>query len=82
MFMKKSQTVISTLNFHHVILFHASRAFPIVSQNVIDVLCRITHVLKKNLDRLKDYFLTRNYPQQVIDEAVGKVSSIHMDDAL
>ena len=37
---------------------------------------------EKYLDRLKEYFLTRNYPKQVIDEAVGKVFSMSMDDAL
>ena len=37
---------------------------------------------EKDLDRLKEYFLTRNYPKQAIDEAVGKVSSMSMDDAL
>ena len=48
-FMKKSQTVISTLNFHHAILFHANRAFPLARVNVTDVLRRITRVLKKIL---------------------------------
>ena len=37
---------------------------------------------EKYLDRLKKYFLTRNYPKQVIDETVGKVSSMSMDDGL
>ena len=48
--MKKSQTVINTLNLHHAIPFHASRTFPIARLNVTDVLRRITHVLKKDLD--------------------------------
>ena len=37
---------------------------------------------EKDLDRLKEYFLARNYPKQVIDEAVGIVSSMSMEDAL
>ena len=32
--------------------------------------------------RLNEYFLTRNYPKHVIEEAFGKVSSMSMDDAL
>ena len=43
------QTVISTLNLYHAILFHANRAFPMARLNVTDVLRRITHVLKKTL---------------------------------
>ena len=34
-----------------------------------------------DLGRL-EYFLTRNYPKHVIEEAIGKVSSMSMDDAL
>ena len=49
LFTKKSQTAISTLKLHHVILFHASRAFPTAGLNVTDVLHQITHVLKKIL---------------------------------
>ena len=37
---------------------------------------------ENDLDRLKESFLTRNYPKHVIEEAVGKVSSMSMDDAL
>ena len=35
-----------------------------------------------DLGRLKEYFLTRNYPKHVIEEAFGKVSSMSMEDAL
>ena len=35
-----------------------------------------------DLGRLKEYFLTRNYPKYVIEEAFGKVSSMSMDGAL
>ena len=35
-----------------------------------------------DLGRLKEYFLTRNYPKHVIEEAFGKVSSMSMADAL
>lgn len=37
---------------------------------------------ENELDRLKGYFQERNYPNQIIEEAVKKVSSISMDDAL
>ena len=35
-----------------------------------------------DLDMLKEYFPTRNYPKHVIGQAVGKVFSIGMDDAI
>ena len=35
-----------------------------------------------DLGRLKEYFLTRNHPKHVIEEAFGKLFSISMDDAL
>ena len=37
---------------------------------------------KNNLDILKEYFREKNYPTQIIEEAVKKVSSMSMDDAL
>ena len=80
-FMKKPQIVISTLNVHHVILFRANRAFPTAKQNVIDVLHHIM-CFEGDLGRLQEYFLTRNYPKHVIEEAFGKVSSMSMADAL
>ena len=37
---------------------------------------------ERDLGRLEEYFLTKNYPKHVIEEAFGKVSSMSMDDAL
>ena len=37
---------------------------------------------ENDLSRLKEYFLARNYPEHVIEEAVKKVSSMSMDEAL
>ena len=51
-----TQTVISTLHLHQVILFHASMAFTIVRPNVTDVLRQITHVLKKILAGWRNIF--------------------------
>ena len=61
MFMKKSQIVISKLNFHRVSLFRANRAFPIIRLHVTDDLC-----FENDLHRLKEYVLTKH----VIEEAV------------
>lgn len=37
---------------------------------------------ENNLETLKEYFHERNYPSQIIEEAVKKVSSMSMEDAL
>ena len=81
MFMKKQQIVIGTFNFHHVILFlangipysQAKRYRRITADNVC---------FGNDLGRLKEYFLTRNCPKHVIEEAVRKEYPVSMDDAL
>ena len=77
-FMKKSQIVISILNFHHaIILSLANKAFHIVRSITSD-----NTSFENDIGKLKEYSWERNYPTRIIEEAVKKVSSMSMDDAL
>ena len=37
---------------------------------------------QENVLQLRDFFLERNYPESIVDEALGNVSSLTQDDAL
>ena len=37
---------------------------------------------QENILQLRDFFLERNYPESIVDEALGNVSSLTQDDAL
>ena len=37
---------------------------------------------QENIFQLRDFFLERNYPESIVDEALGNVSSLTQDDAL
>ena len=70
------------LNTHLVTLNHAKMAFPIVKVKDIEELFLMTKNSKKVFFSCAIFFLERNYPASIVDEALGNVSSLTQDEAL
>ena len=68
---------ISILNFHHVILFHAKNISHLAKQNDSDDDC-----FKQDLSRLENYFKMRNYPVDILTEALQRASNLTIEEAL
>ena len=77
MFEKKIQMCISILNSYPVILFHAKKVSHLTKQNDNDDDC-----FKQDLSRLETYFKRRNYPVDILTEALQKAFNLTIDEAL
>ena len=65
-----------------ITLNHAKMAFPIVKVKDIEELFLMTKKFEESILQLRDFFLERNYPATIVNEALGNVSSLRQDEAL
>ena len=68
------------LNILRVTLNRAKMVFLIVKEKRYRRIISNDTKFQENILQLRNFFLERNYPESIVDEALGNVSSLTQDD--